>query len=259
MLLEAGEQAQLTAYLLDRLPESEARRIEERYFSDDAFFILAGACEQELIRDYLLQKLAPDDVRRFERKYLSSPGLREKVEFSAAIMTVTRALPARERARTGIRRVPLPWLAAAAALAFALIAWQQIRIARMEARLEQWMAGAAVKVAGGAPARSIPAFALRLAPERDARSAPLVLRIPADAEKVQLSAEIEPGNEAAGYRAALALPAGAEVWSGFVPGGSPLVTITVPAQSLPRGDYVLTLDARTGAAHEAYAFRVERE
>lgn len=260
MLPESAERSQLTAYFLDRLPQGEVRQIEERYFADDAFFVLAGACEQELIRDYVLKKLSADDVRSFERKYLSSPGLREKVELCAAIMTVTRSRPAPLRANAGMHaRI---WQLAAAAVVLAglvLIGWQQTRIARMEARLRQMTSRDAMVLAKNTPPQVIPAFALRPALDRDAGSGPVVLRISPEAENVQLSMEIEPGNEAAQYRAALTLPGGAEVWSGFVPGGSQVVAITVPARTIPRGDYVLTLDARAGLAHEAYSLRVERE
>lgn len=257
---ESAERSQLTAYFLDRLPEGEAQQIEERYFADDAFFIFAGACEQELIRDYLLKKLSANDVRSFERKYLSSPGLREKVELCAAVMAVTRSRPAPVRIRT--RMYAGIWQLAAAAVVlvgFVLIAWQQTRIARMEARLQQVTSRDAMALAKNAPPQVFTAFALKPALDRDARSGPVVLRISPAAENVQLSVAIEPGNQAAQYRAALALPGGAEVWSGFVPGGSQLVAVTVPARAMPRGDYVLTLDARAGRAHEAYAFRVERE
>ena len=258
---ESAERSRLIAYLLDRLPEPEARQIEERYFADDAFFVLACACEQDLIRDYLLKKLSPEDLRSFERKYLTSPGLREKVEFCAAIASVTRSLPAPVRAHAGMR--PRVWqLAAAAAVlvGFVLIGWQQIRIARMEAQLHQLKSRGAPELAANTPPPpNIPSFALRPALDRDGRSSPLVLRIPPDAGSVQLFTEIEPGNEVPAYRAALTVPAGAELWSGFVPGGSRLVALTLPAAALPRGDYVLTLDARHGVAHQTYSFRIERE
>jgi hypothetical protein len=257
---EFAERSRLTAYFLDRLPEREARLIEERYFADDAFFVLAGACEQDLIRDYLLRKLSPDDAGRFERKYLSSPGLWEKVEFCAAIMNVTGSRPAPARAIARMRAHIWRLAAAAAVLVgFFLVGWQQTRIARMEAQLRQIPSRDTLALAKNAPPPSTPAFALRPALDRDARSGPVVLRLPPDAGSVQLSMEIEPGNEAAGYRAALTLPGGAEVWSEFVPGGGRLVAVAVPARAIPRGDYVLTLDARAGLAHEAYAFRVERE
>ncbi|HXM40353.1 MAG TPA: hypothetical protein VN924_03830 [Bryobacteraceae bacterium] len=260
MLPEPGERSRLTAYLLNRLPESEVREVEERYFADDAFFVLAGACEQELIRDYLLKRLSPDDARSFERKYLSLPGLREKVEFCAAIMTVTGSLPAPVRANAGPRARNWRLAAAAAILAgFVFIAWQQTRIARIDARLRQTIARDAITVAKSAPSPVIPSFALRPALDRDVRSDPVALRIAPEAENVRLTLEIEPGGEAPRYRAALTLPGGAEIWSEFVPGGSQTVAVTLPARNIPRGDYVLTLDARAGPAHEAYSFRVERE
>jgi hypothetical protein len=259
MLPESGDVPQLTAYLLDRLPEEEARRIEERYFADDAFFVLAGACEQDLIRDYLLKKLSPDDTRSFERKYRASPGLWEKVEFCAAIMTLTGSVPASTHRAA---RIPSPvWrLAAAAAIVagLVLIGWQQTRIGRLEAELHQVAIRDALKSGEAHPAVAVVAFALRPVLDRDANSSAVVLRIPADAGEVRLSLEIEPGNEAAEYRAALTLPGGGEVWSAFVLGGSRVLELTAPALTMVRGDYVLTLDARAGPAHQAYAFRVER-
>lgn len=260
MLQEPDERSRLTAYLLDQLPETEFRQIEERYFADDDFFVLAGACEQELIREYLLKTLSEGDVRSFERKYLSSPGLREKVEFFAAIMTVTGSLPTPARANARMRAAVWRLAVAAAVLgAFALTAWQQVRMTRMETRLQQMEARDALLLARSIPARAIPSFALKPVLDRDAGSGPVVLRIALDAENVQLSLEVESGNQAAEYRAALTLPGGAEIWSGFVQGGAQLISVTLPTRAIPRGDYVLILDGRDGHAHEAYSFRVERE
>ena len=235
----AHESAILRAYFLEHLPESERREIEQRYFNDDDFFVAAGACEQELIRDYLLKRLQPADLRSFENKYLASPGLREKVEFNAALMAAARELPQPVR-RTGTRL--WPFAAAAAVLAgLALGTFQQARIARLEARLGQLTAAPPL----------LASFALSPSLNRDSAAEPVVLRIPGTTGDVRLTLEIEPGNEAPRYRATLKLLGSADLWSG------PSVAITVPAQVFRRGDYLLTLDALAGSAHETFGFRAE--
>src|SRR5882757_5684418 len=68
------------AYLLGILDEGKAAEVEQKYFTDRAFFLFAQQEEQRLIEDYLADRLPPAEVRQFELRYLSVPELRDKVE-----------------------------------------------------------------------------------------------------------------------------------------------------------------------------------
>jgi len=66
-------------YLLGVLSPGENDQVEERYFSDDAFFDVVQAREDELIRDYVCGVLPEPQRTQFTKKYLTNPHLREKV------------------------------------------------------------------------------------------------------------------------------------------------------------------------------------
>ena len=68
------------SYLLGTLEENLASSIEERYFTDRAFFLFVQAVETALIEDYLAGRLAPSTRSRFEQRYLTVPDLRRRLE-----------------------------------------------------------------------------------------------------------------------------------------------------------------------------------
>jgi hypothetical protein len=256
-LSEADENSILISYLLERLPEAEARGIEERYFADDEFFNRVTGCEQELIRSYLLRNLSGDEVLHFERKYLSSPALREKIELCSAVMKATK--PVRDHLRWNIHsRIWLfaPIGATAATLILAVIL--QIRLSYMEGRLQRVEAHDSHTLSPTMPAREIASFALAPTLDRTSIARAVVLRLTPETAEVRLSLEIESDNRAAKYRAALASPEGSEIWSGFIDGGGSVVTIVAPATNIVRGDYLITLNEVGGRAHQSYSFRIER-
>src|ERR1035441_7497471 len=54
--------------------------IEERYFTDRAFFLSVQSVETALIEDYLSERLSPSSKKRFESRYLAVPELRRRVD-----------------------------------------------------------------------------------------------------------------------------------------------------------------------------------
>src|ERR1035441_2528989 len=93
------------AYLLGILDESKSAAVEQKYFTDRAFFLFTRAEETRLIEDYLAARLSPPETRQFEERYLSVPELRAMVEEIRQQREVLRA-----PSRPVLRR----WLAAAA-------------------------------------------------------------------------------------------------------------------------------------------------
>ena len=67
-------------YLLGTLDECDAALLEEKCFTDSAFFQWVRQVEDELIADYLQGRLAEDAKERFERRYLVVPELKHRLE-----------------------------------------------------------------------------------------------------------------------------------------------------------------------------------
>lgn len=68
------------SYLLGKSDEKSAALIEERYFTDRAFFLYVKAVETALIEDYLADRLAPLTRSHFEERFLTLPALRQRLE-----------------------------------------------------------------------------------------------------------------------------------------------------------------------------------
>ncbi|HKQ06948.1 MAG TPA: hypothetical protein VJ464_17595 [Blastocatellia bacterium] len=92
----------------------ERRQIEERYFSDEAFFQEMLIIEEELIDSYIHHDFSAEEIERFEKHYLTTPERRVQVEFARMLAAslpridmpqVTQEADARPPGRVG-------WLAA---------------------------------------------------------------------------------------------------------------------------------------------------
>lgn len=275
MASPSHEEGLVYRYLLDELPDAERAPVEERCFADDRFFVFVNACEEELIRDYLRGRLAAADRQRFERKYLTSAALRERVEFSHALMAVcAQSLPAEASARTELwserlrlwlraHRWGLPVAVAAASLAIGIAIWDAAQVRRIEKELDSARQGNRALQRQIDAAAAPPAFvSLALLPgqSRGGQTQVTQIQIPAGAAEVRMQLEVGPGSRPARYRAAITAGADrrVEIWSGLVDAAAARpVEIRVPAQLLQPGDYVLTLDSQpSGSSHEYYVFRV---
>jgi hypothetical protein len=82
---------QMKAYLLGKLGSSEADALEDRYFSDRKVLLQLKACEDDLIAGYLSGRLSADDRQLFEQRYLVIPELRQRVD-DASRQQTRRAL-----------------------------------------------------------------------------------------------------------------------------------------------------------------------
>jgi hypothetical protein len=80
-------------YLLGKLSDSEAMRLEQSYFADDSVFDNIEIAEDELIDAYVRDKLSTEDRKLFESKLLSSKRIAERVEFAKLLSTSGFSLP----------------------------------------------------------------------------------------------------------------------------------------------------------------------
>lgn len=97
----AGE---IRDYLLRRLPEPRAARLEEQYFRDDDVLERVEEAEDELVSDYVLGRLAPSERSSFEASLLDSPYYRERVETTTQIRLRLNRLGGSRNAKRPVAR-----------------------------------------------------------------------------------------------------------------------------------------------------------
>lgn len=78
-----------TAYLLNELPEDEARQFEEECFSQAAWpDVELESAEEDLIQAYIKNELSPERRRRFEEIYLTTQARKERVLLARSFLRV---------------------------------------------------------------------------------------------------------------------------------------------------------------------------
>ncbi|HLJ45698.1 MAG TPA: hypothetical protein VKU01_06815 [Bryobacteraceae bacterium] len=238
------DRANLIAYLLHEMPESERHAFAERCFSDPEFYEALQMAEADLLDSYVRGTLSRSQGARVERYLLASDHQREKLAFARGLRAV---LPAPRR-----RAFPVRAISAAAAivvLAGALL-WLGLRNRTLEHQIAELRQPR--PVAGGVYSVFLGSGTLR-----GAESA-TELR-PSGAALVRMELELEPGQEQQVYSATI-LRAGETVWTeaplkpehrgqGF------LVLLWVPQGVLSPGNYTARLDAH-GHAVGYYSFKV---
>jgi anti-sigma factor RsiW len=72
-------------YLLGHLPEDQQVKVEERLFTDDAFFGQIELAEDALIDAYISGKLSNEEIVQFEDQFLTTAARRKALEASKPI------------------------------------------------------------------------------------------------------------------------------------------------------------------------------
>jgi hypothetical protein len=232
------------------MAEHDAAEIEERYFTDKAFFRELLAVEDSLIGDYLEDRLSLADKKLFEARYLAVPLLQQKLAAASELRGLRKA------------RKPLFWgwrqFATAAAVALIAVVLPLNR-SRPDPSRET-----AARIRRVESPNSIP---LSLSPGvLKAAGRENVLTIPSGTTPVQLELEL-PGVAhpvACAVRLYLIGPVGdqAVVWSSATPllsnprAGGQNLTFLVDVAVLLRGDYVIEVASIEGQVRETYSFRV---
>src|SRR5262245_3419027 len=107
--MDVDKDALLGDYLLGKLPEEQATRLETEYLSNADLREQLEAVEAELIDAYLKGELSRSERRELEARFLASPRGQERLQFARTWMGSAPG------ARTS--SAPIPWLKAAAAVA----------------------------------------------------------------------------------------------------------------------------------------------
>jgi len=267
------DEAGIRRYLLGLMPEPEAEALEHEYVARPEVLERVRAVEDDLLDDYAAGRLGPEEKHAFESRYLSSGPLRERVATARALRRaiVEHAVASTAAARRTWWRAPL---AIAAGLLIALLVlgiWPR-RVQQPEVATNPTPApsiavsaspspsssptGGSAPWAGSPSPRTMPAttrLVLALSPGLlRGEAGPALLRIPERTGTVVLELEGDPALlPPAGSRleAVIATVEGGRVWSG--PGRRAqdsarpgvVAAISVPAQRLTAGDYLVTLSA----------------
>jgi len=99
-------------FLLGKTPEENRDQLEQRLLTDPDFSEWVSAIEEELIEDYTAGLLSRNERHRFEDRFLVTEERRRRVRFSAALAQVKVPVAAARRS--------YPWLQLAAAAVLAL-------------------------------------------------------------------------------------------------------------------------------------------
>lgn len=75
----------LTQYLLGMLSERDKEDIEDRIFTNDAYYNQLLLLEDELIDEYVCERLSRKERKYFEKNFLSSTERYEKIRFAKAL------------------------------------------------------------------------------------------------------------------------------------------------------------------------------
>lgn len=238
------------SYLLGELEESAAATIEERYFTDRAFFLLVQSAETALIEDYLAGRLSPSSKKRFESRYLAVPDLRRRLDEVRARQFPSQGVVGQAR-YARLRLVAALLLVSLGGAAFWLY--------RVRMRFESLPPST-----GSRPILATISLSPGLLKDPGSRSAELhalsargdvrlVLELPGQAKQIVCTAQV-----------LLALPDGTwkrvwsaprPVWSTSFRGGQQLALI-LDASLLGRGDYLVEVAGADKTVQETYVFRI---
>jgi hypothetical protein len=299
---ELSQNELLVGYLLGELSEPEQTELEERYFADPALFDELCVVRDDLIDAYVRDELSPDLRQRFERFFRASPRRREQIQFAEALLQAVDSRPplsvrsetrpfASERRLgffTGYRQAIL----AAAALALLIAgSWFVVHLIRQRQRAEIITSSGPLPEPSAAPAptgssqspgpsptasptrtsspESKPVLAIFVVTSNLVRGSTETqkLLVPKNATMVQLQLSVD-GPRYKNYSAVIQTPEGVEVLrarqlkSESNKSGH-MVLISIPANLLGNGDYIIRLSGQTGENEIVnagnYYFRVEKQ
>lgn len=242
------EQNRIRSYLLGQLTDDERQLVEERIFTDPAFFADVQMTEEELLEDYVFKILPPEEAERFASRLLVNSEQIRRYEATAALKKYSDE-DAKRRISPFFRQMRSGWrLAVAATVIVAIVIGIWMRRATSVEREV-----AALNVAGkssetGSDYRvELPRLRLRSEPTEDVPEQPVAF--PIQNNIVQLRLPLE----AASYRSyevtlirepdstLFTLSDHAPVESG----NNKLLIVRVPAHALTQGEYRLILKGST--------------
>jgi hypothetical protein len=236
-------------YLLGTLPDDQASAIEERYFTDPAFFNEIRRMEIDLICEFLDKELTKQEQEQFSRRYLRVPRLKRLVD------------EVRKRREENIPRSHSMALRVSVAAALVCIAVIGFVILRKEL---------APPVQKATVETHLPVVTLFLEPgiTMGAGSETRKLVLPLQEQPIALIAEL-PGQTVSTDYVARVFRIGSDggrnnVFSSgqirSVPRtGGQQVTVKLSSSDFHPGDYIMELQSAGGKVSETYVFRVTAE
>ncbi len=233
------------SYLLGTLPNDEASTIEERYFTDLAFFKAIRSMEIDLICQFLDEELTEEEQEQFKRRYLRVPRLKKLVN------------EVREQRGAKLQPRLMPWIVSVAA---ALVCLAVVGFVVLRRGLAPPVQKTSVETAG----QGVILF-LEPGVTMGAGSETRKLVLPSQVQPVSLIAEL-PGKSVSADYVARVLSIGRDggrnnvFTSGQIRSvarsGGQQVTVQLSSADLPPGDYVMELQTAGGEVSETYVFRV---
>lgn len=235
----------LVRYLLGSLPEEQTERLDELSVSDDSFVWRLRAAENDLVDAYLRNELSGDTLERFRSFYLASAHRRDKVMFAEALLALGAQEPRQSRrwfaAPSMIPRWGLASGIAAALLIAGVLLYQNGRLRNQVQRADRERASL-IGAGGQAGAPDLPVVAMVLKPPVRGGGPIPELFVPPGALRAVFALRLETDDFPA-YAVALKNAGGnAELWrSQELKSVNGVVSVSVPANLLRAGDYVLQL------------------
>lgn len=264
MTLPSADQSLLRRYLLGTATPESREDLEARLFSDDRVFSeRLSIAEDELVSDYVQSALTDAERQDFEKHFLCTDDRRANLEFARALHAYAERSGGFERSgatrqSSTPRQSPWAWLrrpmlSPAWAIAAAALLVLVVQVPRFTTSPGNVVSGS-----------NVVAVLLTEGQTRATGSELPRVRLSADSQIVRLRLDPE-SNRFTSYRASVfqvdddALLA--EVRLTPAP-GSPEITLTLPAESLPDGDYYVRLQGISLGANPVplrrYDFRVIR-
>jgi hypothetical protein len=238
------------SYLLGTLEENSAATIEERYFTDRAFFLLVQSVERALIDEYLSGLLEPSTRARFEQRYLSVPELRQRLEEvrrRKALLTAADG-PARNT-RTLLAAAALLLCIAGAALWVYL---DHMRLQSLPGSTPSQPVLATVSLSPGLAKGEGPSVG-RFRASSEKGDVRLVLELPGPSTPLLCSATLAVASPEGGWKNVWLTPK--PVWStAFLAGQQ--ITLILDSSLLQPGDYQVKVTGVDKQVQEAYFFHV---
>jgi hypothetical protein len=237
--------AELRSYLLGRLTEEEATRIEERLLEDDDLYRSLRGVEDDLFDEFARGALVAADREAFEARL---GHLEDRARFAVAF---DRRLETKSRS---LGRPAAVWSGLAAALVAGIGAVLLLRNPTPEKAPPVIPSTPRVE-----PQGAIVASTLRLGTSR-AEQAASEIRVPRDARSLALTVVLDPADRFDRYIMELNAPNGRSLWTGVdlpahVREGQLSVTGTIPANLVSNGTYELAVRGVRGpSAREDLGF-----
>ncbi len=215
----------LRAYFLGRLPEEEARRIEERVLEDAGLFTTMRSAENDLFDDYARHRLTPDEESAFLERYRNES---ERIRFA-------RTLAARKDNVVRFRRR----MTLAAAAVIGAVVLSALFIMQPRPDVSDVLPRPPVSVS------AVQTLEITLGASRSTDATPsLALRN--DVSTLHLRIHLDPDDRFDNYTVELRSAAGATAWraaglAAIMREGDLSLSASVPASALGNGTYELSV------------------